>query len=427
MQANKIMYPSCNTHRLHDQQGNAEFPRSFPDHLTRGLDTQDVTEDAGDFQQDRGTLLGMSKMHTLQSLSKFDNPMRNIAQSRLQKLLVTSPVDPGAAVETLLRNKITTSSTTVPKISDLGELNRSYQFPSRPPGLGGPSSVQSNPLYGVLAPSTSMEDAPPARGPQPLTAGPPGQRSNPPVTKFGANSIDSLWSNDPLGYAHGPNNNSYGYMGTAAYGSEIPSAELNPGPAVPRTRIVDTLDAAAAAKYYPNGRVPDVYQPLGFIEQLEMGRGRKLSEEEKTALNVEKIVYDNYEGQRRFSMTFDDYDEELRQRQMMVGWGQNRPGPIQPPSRVNELKPIVVAEMDNMPLVEAARPLFQAAYGSLLRYIDPSPASDKLKSGYEASAEHLLDRSEEGNKSFFGEDWGKPKIQRVGRDPRYGTRGFSKA
>jgi len=125
-------------------------------------------------------------------------------------------------------------------------------------------------------------------------------------------------------------------------------------------------------------------------------------------------------------MTFEEYDEEFRQRQTMAGLGKNQPGPIQPPSKANEIKPITVDEMNSMPLVEAARPIFQAAYGSMLRYVDSSPLSDKFKSRYEASAEHLLDHSEEGNKSFFGEDWGKPKTQRFGRDPRYGTRGLGR-
>jgi len=365
-------------------------------------------------------------MQTLQSLSKFDNPMRNLAQSHLQRFSIASPANPGAAIETLLRNKAPNSPKLASKSSDSGELNRAYKFPSQPPnwGGGGPSSSQSNPLYGAFTP-TPTRHTPPARGPQPLTAGPPGQRSYPPVPKFDAGSIDTLWSSNPLGYSQGDAFTSYTYRGSL-YGSEYPAADLNLGPAAPRTQIVDTLDAVVAAKYYPNGKTSEFYQPLSFMEQTEMDRGRKLTRAEKATLNIEQIVYDNYEGQRRFHMTFDEYDEELRQRQLKPGWGCSQHVPIQPPSKVKDYKPITIEEMSNMPLVEAARPLFQAAYGSMLRYVNPSSASDKLKSGYETSAEHLLDRSEEGNKSFFGEDWGKPKTHRIGRDPRYGTRGLGR-
>ena len=417
------MYSSNDMYELQAAQSSAEFPYSFPGCPARDLDTRDITAEVGEVSQHRSTIPGMSKMQTIQSLSKFDNPMRNLAQSRLQQFSVTSPTDPGRAVEALLRDKASASSAAASRGPEFGELNRGYQFPSRPQGLSGSSSVQSNPLYGVFSPSTPTKGGPPARGPQPLTAGPPGQRSYPSLPRFGANSIDSLWSNDPLSYSQGPPQNSYGYTSTAAYISEYPAVELNPGPAVPRTRIVDTLDPVTAAKYYPNGRVPDVYKPLGMIEQMEMDRGRKLTQVEKVALNFQKIIYDNYEGQRRFAMTFEDYDDELRQRQMSVDLGKNQVGPVQHSSREKSFESITVEEMNSMPLAEAARPIFQAAYGSLLRYVGPGIVSDKLKSGYKDSAEHLLDRSEEGNKSFFGEDWGRPKAQVIGHDPRLGTCG----
>jgi len=101
-------------------------------------------------------------------------------------------------------------------------------------------------------------------------------------------------------------------------------------------------------------------------------------------------------------MTYDDYINELAQKQ------RNPFGPIAPPKKV-EVKPVTMDEMNKMSLPDVAAPMVQAMFGTLTSYLDRGPDSRRTLSGWEEREEYYLDLSKNGNKSFFGEDWGRPQ------------------
>jgi hypothetical protein len=72
-----------------------------------------------------------------------------------------------------------------------------------------------------------------------------------------------------------------------------------------------------------------------------------------------------------------------------------------------------------MTTADAAAPLLDAAFGSLLSYASNinAPDTGKVLSRFENSQAWHIDTSTNGNSSFYGEDWGPPP-RRISRDPR---------
>lgn len=298
-----------------------------------------------------------------------------------------------------------------------GELDRAYQFP--------PSSSQANPLYGAYG--SSRQGNPPLSRPpgypQPLTAGPPGQRQFPPAAsyvssiaatedpypaEFQANNYNPLQNDSSWDH---PTNSQSGNSFTAAGQSfpTVPEAVSKPGfdYGAPR-QIVDTLSMADAYKYFPNGFPANMTGHWTSPKEEDLRRFGglpPLTAEEKEARKIAASDDRYYHHYRRLaSMTPKDYEVEHDARQV------NPYGPIAPPPRV-ELQKRTVEEYNNMtPAEEAAalKPILNAAYGSLLGYLDRAPGSRSSMSKWGEAGEELLDRTKEGNKSYFGEDWGAP-------------------
>lgn len=110
-----------------------------------------------------GLKQGLEKMQTLQRLARFENPMRQHALSRLSQFSVAA--NAGKSTENAGAAEVSQQS------SSQGELDQGFQLPQDY------ASKQSNPLFSSqLVPGGSTAPNRPPGYPQPLTAGPPGQR-----------------------------------------------------------------------------------------------------------------------------------------------------------------------------------------------------------------------------------------------------------
>lgn len=333
-----------------------------------------------------------------------------------------------------------------------GLLDRTYQFP--PPGLQAAQATQTNPLLGAQTASSVrsiVNRSHPPGYPQPLTAGPPGQRqANPRATP---NPIENIWatpqsdytsttSNDP----HSVNNrlspfwpnyysdvlsgNVYAtgqsQLPAAIRGERKGSRELNSrylDPFAPKP-MNDTLPPDVVAKYFPWGIPSDmtgVYEPMSEVNQVKFDE-LELSAGQKKARKARELDDDFYYGQRRYAtMDGEAYVMELEERQNAA---INPFGPIAPPKKIYPPGPalqkiITKDEMGKMTVAEAAKPGLDAAFGTLLsyRYVEQGPTSRSHLSQFVTAPKWQIDESEKGNKSLFGEDWGAPP-KRFGRDSR---------
>lgn len=385
---------------------------------------------------------GLEKMQTLQRLAKFENPVQNFALSRLSEFSVarsqgvsTRLDNPTVAVDELLRLKTQTSRGPLSGAeNNTGELDTSYKFPVL--GMTGPSSTHANPLFGAFSPSTmrSSAESTVARSgyPAPLTAGPPGQRqfqgfvSRPHATHTDNFPPSYLRSSMPNPYSAPSAQTSslwpYGMDGAQQYvtHSVVPS-HYGGGC---NSNLQDTAPIPVVSKYYPRGLPGDMtgkVVPLPYLTQRNMGQIREHPGPQTPEEEADNLFYG---GQRRFvSMSAIDHihDHEERYEQSVnpagyIGVAYKKPLP----AAQNE--PLAVDTINNMPINDAAAPLLDAAFGALLNYASNvnTPDSGRVLSKFESSPAWLLDTSERGNSSFYGEDWGPPP-KRIGRDPRYQT------
>jgi hypothetical protein len=186
--------------------------------------------------------------------------------------------------------------------------------------------------------------------------------------------------------------------------------------------VNDSLPPDAVAKYFPYGIPSDMtghYRPLPEAKQKVLDRaghefGRQVAD---TARDLDD---DFYSGQRRYAtMKGEDFITELEDRQRA---NANPFGPIAPPKKIFPPGPalkreITAEEMEKMSIAEAAAPMIDAAFGSLLAYAENGPESRKYLSGFNEAPAWQIDATEKGNETMFGEDWGRPP-KRFGRDSR---------
>jgi hypothetical protein len=401
----------------------------------------------------QGPVQGLEKMQTLQRLAKFENPMQSLALSRLSEFSVSKPQgvattldNPTLAIGELLRIKDQSSAATAIKAEEsspkAGELDRTYRFPL--PSIVDSSKPQANPLFGAFSPSTMKSSKDPSLHqpgyPAPLTAGPPGQRqyqgtaSKVPAGYYPGN----LWGSDlqpsglnPCGGANVQSDS----LWSDSYNTEQ-EQQLVQKSVVPshcrggcNSFIQDTAALPVVSKYYPRGLPADM---TGHVVPLPYGAQRKMGEipadhehqtaEEKAAKKAEELDNWFYSGQRRFAaMSAHDHILEYEERQLDY---LNPFGPIaagsKKPLPPTKKAPLSIEDSKKMSVVEAAAPLLDSAFGSLLTYATQinAPDSARVLSKFEFSPAGLLDPSENGNKSFYGADCGAPPKRGVG-DPTY--------
>jgi hypothetical protein len=435
---------------------------------------KEMTED--EFQARSGNISGpvqgLEKMQTLQRLSRFPNPMQKLAQTRLSQLSVTKSQSfnknimgmesssRGAgnikvtsskplsrlgdvAFETVMRNmetsrdsafydhayitgQIDKGSSIESRFQSHGELDRGYQFPH--PGFVDLTAGQANPLYGAYSANTqlnSLSTRPPGY-PQPLTAGPPGQREYPAPGSFAstAGGVDDFWSSkfsvdayNPLlnGAVFNPPNIPNHSPWTRDFidaGQAHPSQNYSSQPKIfsktgfdhtAVTKVVDTISPQDALKYYPNGLPSDMIgdwsPPSEECLRIFGEMPPIMADEKENKRNVDLEDKQKYGYRRLVSMKFSDYEAEYQCRQA------NPHGPIAPPAKV-AFPPITIVEMEKLSVADVAAPFVEAALGNLLAYKDKMPGSRFCLSKWREAEQELIDTSEGGNKSFFSEDWG---------------------
>jgi hypothetical protein len=361
-----------------------------------------------------GFVQGLEKMQTLQRLAKFENPMRQLAIDRLSLFSVPKVENAGNSAgltpqEVLLQNQIGMSKFGSPS-NTAGELDLGYKFP--PPGLAPPLKTQSGQSL-ARNPSQSTPVSARQGYPEPLTAGPPGQRQFPsqPSTNY-----SELWGD-------------YGNYGNcittlswrAGYSYHAP-VQPNFFPAHSgnvKSTIVDTLDPSAAAKYYSSGYPTDMgghYQPLSEENTrfMEDGPSNLLPNAVKDARRDANTTSLIFEGQRRYTqMGALDYFEELVELQKYdSATKENSYGVIRPPKKKQltnvEREPITDDDIKKKPIPEFLAPALDAVWGTLAGYRSVNcPGSNNDLSQFVCSPESLIDPEEAGNRSLFGEDWGK--------------------
>jgi len=417
-------------HELHERSGNVGegngSPAASKKHSTsanipaKGIYTvRDFIDEHNRSSSVPGSVQGLEKMQTLQRLAKFDNPMKDLAIARLREFSApkSENADSLTPQEMSLQRQIGMSKSSTPS-NNTGELDLGYKFP--PPGLASSSKTTTPSIQSLTRPPSQSALAPARTGyPEPLTAGPPGQRQFPSTTSA---SIGEAWSE----YGQQAHNQYSGGSAASMWGagySYYPPAQTAFLPAHAgncNSKLVDTIDAAAAAKYYVAGYPSDM---TGYYELISDEKARFM--QEGPANLLPKAVKDArrdaqttnmlLQGQRRYhQMSADDYFTEL------VGFKshddakkENPFGVIGPPKK-KQLPPaepelLTEEELKKKSIPELVVPMLEASWGTLAGYRSVNcPGSNSDMSQYTPSPDYHIDPEEEGNRSFFGEDWGKP-------------------
>ena len=113
-------------------------------------------------------------------------------------------------------------------------------------------------------------------------------------------------------------------------------------------------------------------------------------------------------------MNADDYFKDLiNLRSYNDAKKENPFGAIGPPKKKPlppvEPTPITDEEIKKKPIPELVPPALESSWGALAGYRSVDcPGSNNDLSKLTAAPEWQIDAEEEGNKSYFGEDWGKP-------------------
>ena len=403
-----------------------------------------------DGQRRSAPLSGLEKMQTIQRLAKFENPMRELARSRLSALSVTNCLgrtvaNPNGVSTPLSCTTLDSNSCKVPP----GELDRSYQFP--PLGFTSSSVSQSAHLLGSHSSSALWTPSNRSSGvPRPLTAGPPGQRQY--LTTGAPKATSTLNEPRRFGSEVAALNTTYAeYLCNTSSQSQLYYSSLNQQASTTQlslsgnmetsqtaasvqqeraaafegeivgSKLVDTLPPSILSQYYPYGfptNMTGKYEPLPHKMMLKMGQIPDVCEpataEEKAAARQEEVKNWFYSRQQQFAKTIDDHINDMEERER--NRGANPFGAIGQPKKTTlpVEKPITIEEMKEMTIAEATAPLLNAAFGTLLGYADQTSESRTRLSGWEKSPDWLIDSGEKGNVSCFGEDWGRPPKHAIG-------------
>ncbi|ESZ91734.1 hypothetical protein SBOR_7885 [Sclerotinia borealis F-4128] len=401
----------------HPASPNTPTPVSHNDHVSS---ISNEEQDMGRGNDLQGPISGLEKMQTLQRLARFPNPMQTSALRRLSELqapkndntasLNASVEGAGQCLENLPRNLKDRAMLDEAQAAKNGELDRGYTFP--PPGI---SNKAYNPLFGIYGGSSGhARDSAHHRGvpgyPQPLTAGPPGQRS------YANNRQSSSYSEDAW---------------TQDQASAKQNSLTNPGPVSPwqepkidneqhgaqasslppSARATDTISLQQALQYYPRGFASDMtgrFTRLSSEVQREMGHldDEETPEQARARKQKEKDEW-FYNGQKRWNMTTEDHITEIETH-------ANPFGPIAPPlkktvpSDNRPLPGITISEMQKKTIPEVIAPMLDGTFGNMFAIAAQQKEGNSTLpfNRYTKSPAWHIDSSEKGNDSFFGEDLG---------------------
>lgn len=396
---------------------NTPTPASHQNHISSISSEEQEIGRGNDVQ---GPISGLEKMQTLQRLARFPNPMQTSALRRLSELQAPKSDSStahnadfeaaGQRFEYLLRTSKDKAMLEDTQAAKNGELDRAYTFP--PPGI---SNTAYNPLYGAYGGSSGNARDSTHRGvqgyPQPLTAGPPGQRSYA-NNRHNSTYSEDTWAQDQV--AAKQNSNASSGPISPWQEAKIPNEQYSaqvPAPA-PSARATDTISMQEALQYYPHGFPSDMtgrYTRLSVEVQKEMGllADEETPEQARARKQKEKDEW-FYGGQKRWNMTTEDHIKEIEIH--TNPFGNIGPPKKGLPSDSRPLPGITIPEMKKKTIPEVIAPMLDGTFGNMFaieaQQKDSSPVSPFNR--YSKSPEWHIDSSEKGNDSFFGEDWGVP-------------------
>ncbi|KAF5867848.1 uncharacterized protein Bfra_007043 [Botrytis fragariae] len=346
----------------------------------------------GDLQ---GPISGLEKMQTLQRLAKFPNPMQTSALRRLSELQAPKADNTAKSnedievanqrLEYLLRNPRDNTMPDNAQAAKNGELDRTYTFP--PPGI---SNTAYNPLYNAyLGSNNHSRDSANHRGvpgyPQPLTAGPPRQRSYA-NNRQNSTYSDEAWTQDQIG---------------AKQNSHTSTEPISPWQ---ESKVLKEQYSAQAPAQAPSTRATDTIS----MQQAQMGllEDEEAREEARARKQKEKDEW-FYSGQKRWNMTVQEHIAEIEIH-------TNPFGPIGPPMKKilpsdnRPLPGITISRMEKKTIPEVIAPLIDGTLGNLFaikaQQEDGNFTTPFIR--YAKSPEWHIDTSARGNDSFFEERWG---------------------
>ncbi|CAL3968216.1 unnamed protein product [Diplocarpon coronariae] len=429
------------------RSGNAEATHSFMVTANAGVENRNpflvkdmLDDNRGRSNSFQGSMQGMEKMQTLQRLARFDNPMQEVARTRLAELSLKSQImgktvgNPNGLThhETILQSQKSSALSNVTALSakSQSELNRGYQFP--PPGLATP---QANPLLAALQdPNVSQQNIPPSRRagyPQPLTAGPPGQR------QFFTGSSQLGGATQVLQQVQNGNHSHIGgdlewsflkSLGNSNIESDAAPPNMVPNKSYPSTKIFDTISREhALAQYYPHGLPADWNDEWAPVTEESL---KSMGMDAHSQMDVSQLAADRkkrdddwfYQGQRRYAtMSIEDHIvESSRLEDRQPNTNTNPWDTIGPPKQISHPvipKQVSIEDASNMTVGETVGPILSAAFGTLLAYAENGPTSRSHLSRFVTPAARLVDTSPTGNDTSLGEDWGDPNYKSQDTNP----------
>ena len=197
--------------------------------------------------------------------------------------------------------------------------------------------------------------------------------------------------------------------------------------------IRDTLASEKVGKYYEMGIPTDItkeYQPLSEETKIKMESVAASTPEDFAEMRkkVEDLKRGStgsffYFGQQEFHQKqYKDVLSEMWEEAHNPYARGRKPtspnpfGPIgqgRPSKKTNPPEPAVtkkytVEEWNKKPIGECCKPILNAALINMLRYSQKGPDSWAARSGWVQSPSEHIDPTPEGNRSVYGEDWGKP-------------------
>ena len=380
----------------------------------REEDTLSQTSSMPSSLQGNGTMLSM------QTLSNYNNPVQRAARNRHSEFSTVRFPDIEDPKETLTRIE---NEYRARKLSLEGMLRQKNEAEEKnevqagsvlgrqpPPGLS--TITQANPLYGAGSLPSSQSTLRPGV-PQPLTAGPPGQRSSHHVAKKLVAGRQNLRPLDTRGTSH---LSAFGHPTPISPWSAQPSDVSVPASHNPYdinfedyTKIIDTLPIDEVQAYYPtklpNGMTGQ-YRPLSYAvqQQMDAASNEPLSEQEQRLARADDLERSFYSGQRSYGMTVDDHIKALQVKESYQAQDFGSIGShLGDNTRPNiEKKPLSKENIATMSTAQAAKPLIDAAFGTILAYADNKSSSRRLLSQFSKSPAWMIDDTEEGRKSFLG-------------------------
>ncbi|RKF83384.1 hypothetical protein GcM3_013012 [Golovinomyces cichoracearum] len=342
---------------------------------------------------------GFEKMQTLQRLSKFNNPIQEWARNKLSEFAVAKQKNPQKTSispshgESFLLGHSQPYEETV-EASDSEEIDLDYR------DLFNNNSLNTEPSEIHRTDSITPQNSITTRlssYPEPLTAGPPGQRNS----DLSFNQPCRNHQNQFLGQYKAINYESqmsHQMNGSQVVGVTCRQEYVMPWAGHTSSHLVDTISLENAARYYPYALPTGATEMREFHDSLNLGLvdSRKSDQHHKTLNNW------FYYGQRRFAMTA---TQEFSQDSNGQYSKSNNLGHVYlskyiPPE--DQLSKFSVAEMNQMSLPECTAPMVKSLLVNLIEYSDmETPGSRAALSNFIEAPLKSIDNSGKRNSTFL--------------------------